>query len=123
MRFDSAAEAPINDLLYGSETDRNTEDGREECLNCFAAVAVNTADLADQGCESRAETGLEFAGYVSFVGFTAGCTFTLIKDEVNDRHNNFGEFDVLVAIIRLEIFKAAASAGTGGGIYILRFRG
>ncbi|MCI5223072.1 MAG: hypothetical protein D3924_10450, partial [Candidatus Electrothrix sp. AR4] len=64
-----------------------------ECFNCFTAVSVNTADLADQGCESRAETGLEFAGYVSFAGFTAGCTFTLIKDEMNDRHNNFGEFD------------------------------
>jgi hypothetical protein len=77
MRFD-CCRGPINDLLYGSETNRNTEDGRTECFNCFTAVSVNTADLADQGCESWAETGLEFAGYVSFAGFTAGCTLTLI---------------------------------------------
>nr|MDU9044145.1 hypothetical protein [Candidatus Electrothrix aestuarii] len=42
---------------------------------------------------------------------------------MNDRHHDFGEFNVLVGIVWFEIFEAAATTGTGGGRYILRFRG
>lgn len=91
--------SPIDNLLDRPEADGDAQHRGAKSLDSLAAVAVDATDLSHQGAEPGAEAGFKCFGGVALAGFTAGGALSLIEDEMDDRHHDLGQLDVLVGVI------------------------
>jgi hypothetical protein len=63
------------------------------------AVPLDAADLSHQGTEAGTKTGLKCFWCISLAGFPAVGALAPVKDEVDDRHHDLGQLDVLMGMI------------------------
>jgi len=83
------------------------------------AIARYTGKLCDQCRKTGTVTGCKRLWDIAFIGFSAVGALAFIQNEVGDLHLNLRKFNVLVGVIRLRVFKLAASANALFGVHIL----
>ena len=107
---------PVDDLLYGAQTDRNLQDRVAEILNEASGGAVHASECRDEGGHARAIAGLMRAGHLRFEDTATTRTLALLEDEMGDVYLDRGQLDDLMGVIGRERDQLAMTTRTRGGL-------
>ena len=99
MRMDSPG-GPVDNILNCSETDADAQYRGAKRLDSLSTVAFDAADFGYQRTEPGAKASLKSFGCMPFTRFAACAALAAIEDEMDDRHRNFGQLDVLMGMVR-----------------------